>query len=87
VDTRYAAQIPSHQRLAPGLLQLLKSKSARDLCYALSESAELDGKETSLAETLKLIVGRGIGMFLCCIPGKLAFFEDEDSRWLLERNR
>ncbi len=84
---RYAAPIPAPYRLAPGLLQLLKSKGAPDLCHALSESDELDGKELFLAEALNFIVGREIGTFLSCIPGKLAYFEDEDNNWLLERVR
>jgi hypothetical protein len=87
VDMRYAKQTPSSHRLAQGVLQLLKSKGASDRCYALSEDAELDGKETSLADGLELIVGRGIGTLLSCIPRKLAYFEDEDNRWLLERSR
>ncbi len=87
LDMRYAEEVPSRHRLAPGLFEHLKSKGAPDLCYALSESDELDGKETSLADALEFIIGRGIGTFLSCVPGKLAYFEDEDNRWLLERNR
>jgi hypothetical protein len=33
---------------------------------------ELDGKEVLLADALKKIVGRGMGTFLSCIPGKVA---------------
>jgi hypothetical protein len=85
VDMRYAAELPPRHRLAPEILKLLKSKGAPDSCYALSESDDLDGKETPLADALSFIVGRGIGTFLSCIPGKLAYFEDEDNRWILER--
>src|SRR5260370_1097774 len=42
-------------------------------------------KEVSLAEALKTIFGRGIGTFLSCLPGRLAYFEDEEDRWILER--
>jgi hypothetical protein len=85
LDMRYATPVPSRWRLAPGLLKLLKAKGAPDSCYALSEDDELDGKEISLAYALAFIVGRGIGTFLSCIPGRLAYFEDEDCRWILER--
>jgi len=38
-----------------------------------------------LAVALKEVVGRQMGTFLSCIPGKLAYFEDEDVRYILER--
>jgi hypothetical protein len=85
LDMRYAVQIPGPQRRASGILELLKSKGAPETCYALSEDSELDGNEISLTDALTSIVGRGMGTFLSCIPGKLAYFEDEDQRWILER--
>ena len=39
----------------------------------------------SLDEALEEIVGRSMGTFLSCIQGRLAYFEDEDQRWILER--
>jgi hypothetical protein len=39
------------------------------------------GLEIALKET----VGRQMGTFISCIPGKLAYFEDEDGRYILER--
>ncbi|MGA2348155.1 MAG: hypothetical protein ABSF93_19245 [Candidatus Sulfotelmatobacter sp.] len=38
-----------------------------------------------LVEALKKIVGYQMGTFLTCVPGKLAYFEDEEDRWILER--
>ena len=86
LDMRYAAPVPPRQGLAPGILEVLRSKGAPDFCYAVSEDDELDGKATLLAKALEIIVGRGIGTFLSCLPGKLAYFEDEDQRWILQRN-
>ena len=85
VDMRYVVQIPPSQQHKPDILKILKAKGAPDSCHALSEDDELDGKEISLPHALAFIVGRGIGTFLSCIPGKLAYFEDEDNRWILER--
>jgi len=34
---------------------------------------------------LKETVGRQMGTILCCIPGHLAYFENEDERFILER--
>jgi hypothetical protein len=87
LDMRYAVRIPGPQRRASGILELLKSKGAPETCYALSEDSELDGKEILLRNALASIVGYGMGTFLSCIPGKLAYFEDEDQRWILERKQ
>jgi hypothetical protein len=62
-------------------------KGAPDTCYVISEDDDLDGKEMPLAEALKTIIGRGIGTFLSCVPGRLAYFEDEECRWILERKK
>ena len=85
LDPRYIVPIAPREQHVPEILRLLKTKGAPENCYALSEDDELDGKEVSLADALKEIVGRGIGTFLSCVPGKLAYFEDEECRWILER--
>jgi hypothetical protein len=85
VDVRFAVPIPSSQRGYAGILGLLTGKGAPETCYAVSEDDELDGKELLLSDSLKKIVGYGMGTFLSCIPGRLAYFEDEDERWILER--
>jgi hypothetical protein len=45
----------------------------------------MDGREIELKEILAHVGGRGIGTILCCIPGKLAFVESEDGRFILEK--
>jgi hypothetical protein len=69
------------------ILETLRSKGAPEKCFAISEDDDLDGKELFLSDALKEIVGRGIGTFLSCIPGRLAYFEDEDGRFILERKK
>jgi hypothetical protein len=85
LDPRYSVPIAPREQHVPEILRLLKNKGALENCYALSEDDELDGKEVLLADALKEIV-RGMGTFLSCIPGKLAYFEDEEDRWILERS-
>jgi hypothetical protein len=82
---RFALQIPSHQQHVANIQDTLTSKGAPKTCYAISEDSALDGKEIPLKDALVSVVGRGMGTFLSCIPGKLAYFEDEDQRWILER--
>ena len=86
LDPRFVVKIPPHQQHTPEILKLLKLKGAPDTCYAISEDEELDGKQIPLKDALQSIVGRGIGTILSCVAGRLGYFEDEEDRWLLERN-
>ena len=85
IDMRWVVALAKNAHDAAHVLLLLKAKGAPDTCYAISEEDDLDGKEVSLAEALKTVFGRGIGTFLSCLPGRLAYFEDEEDRWILER--
>jgi hypothetical protein len=85
IDMRWAVAIPKNAHDDAHILLLLRARGAPDTCYAISEDEDLDGKEAPLAEALRTIFGRGIGTFLSCLPGKLAYFEDEEDRWILER--
>lgn len=85
LDMRFALRIPPHQQHAAEIAKILKSKGAPATCYVLSEWSEIDGKDILLEEALKAAVGAGMGTFLSCVPGRLAYFEDEDERWILER--
>jgi hypothetical protein len=40
-----------------------------------------------MVEALKQIAGHGMGTVLSCIPGRLAFVETEDERFILERHK
>lgn len=86
VDLRWAAAVPNDLHRAADVARFLKAKGAPDTCYAISEDDDLDAKEISLLKALKAIFGQGIGTFLSCLPGRLAYFEDEDERWILERS-
>jgi hypothetical protein len=63
----------------------LKSKGAGETCWVISENAALDCREMDLKKALEGVVGRGIGTILSCVPGRLAYFEDEDERLILAR--
>ena len=87
LDPNYAFNLPPGRKWAIDICELLKSKGAPKICYAVSEEDDLDGKELDLGDALDTIVGAGIGTFLSCIPGKLGYFEDEDGRFILERTK
>jgi hypothetical protein len=84
-DSRFVKAIPPAQSHAPLIAKLLRSKGAGEKCWAISEDVELDGREVELDSILPKIVGYGMGTILCCIPGKLAFVESEDGRFILQK--
>jgi hypothetical protein len=96
LDPRFATPVPwkvdpkleLRQRGAQGIgniVHLLESRGAEKTCWVISENSRLDGREMDLADALEEVVGRGMGTILCCVPGKLAYFEDEDQSLLLAR--
>jgi len=87
LDPNYAFTLPPGRKWATDICELLKSKGAPEICYAISEDNDIDGKELALRDALDTIVGGGIGTFLSCVPGRLAYFEDEDGRFILERTK
>jgi len=86
LDPRYRFEIPKRVHGAEQIGALLVEKGAPPSCWVTSESSALDGKEMSLLEALREVVGYQMGTFLSCLPGKLAYFEDEENRWILERS-
>jgi len=67
------------------IVQLLESRGAGESCWVISEDSRLDGREMRLAEAIEGVVGRGMGTLLCCVPGKLAYYEGEDESVMLVR--
>ena len=85
LDPRYCFAIPNVEHTAEQIAAFLTSRGAPFSCWVTSEDSDLDGKAMPLLEALKEVLGRQMGTFLSCIPGKLAYFEDEEDRWILER--
>jgi hypothetical protein len=80
LDPRYAKAV--HLNPA-GLISLLKQKRVPDTCWVASENRDIDGKSMPTTDALAEL-GRDMGTFLSFIPGKLAYFENEDGHWILE---
>ncbi len=87
LDLRLATPIQGAHG-ASAIAEMLRAKGAAQSCYSLSESSQLDNRELPIADALEAIVGRGMGTFLSCIPGRLAYFEGEErgERYILERD-
>jgi hypothetical protein len=88
LDMHYAKLIPMSQQSADGIERLLKQKGAPAICHVMSVNSNIDNQELSLCKALEETVGRGMGTVISCIPGKLAYFEDEEpnERYILERS-
>lgn len=78
LDPRFCHRINPSEHLLPSILKKLKDLGAPSECYVASSDAELDGQEMDLTQALKDVVGRGMGTFLSCLTGRLAYFESEE---------
>jgi hypothetical protein len=89
LDPRYASRVPAQHQSAGGIEELLKQRGSPDSCYVLSEDPSIDAQVLPLGVALKSVVGRGMGTFISCLPGRLAYFEGEDpgERYMLFRER
>ncbi len=84
-DARFVKTIPPSESGADGIAKLLHAHGAGKTCWAISEDSRFDGREVELHSVLSEIVGYGMGTILSCVPGKLAFVESEDGRFILEK--
>jgi hypothetical protein len=87
LNPAFMVGIPTNQRNVSAIIELLKAKGAGPKCWVISENAKLDGQETDLETALKETVGYQMGTLISCVPGRLAYFEDEDGRCILETPR
>ncbi|MBZ5645259.1 MAG: hypothetical protein LAO19_21070 [Acidobacteriia bacterium] len=85
-DPKYRLPIPSSKLFVNNIARELQRRHSPVIVFAISEDPALDQKDLPLVEALKQIVGRGMGTVLSCIPGRLAFVETEDERFILERH-
>lgn len=88
LDSRCVHELPAGVHTSDQIAGLLRGRGAPAECVLLAEDAALDGRQMPLAEALEAIVGRGLGAFVSCVPGRLAFYEGESmgDRYILERD-
>jgi hypothetical protein len=85
-DPKYRLALSSNQLFVGNIASELQKRHSPSIVYLSSEHSALDQKELPLLDALEKIVGRGIGTVLSCIPGRLAFVETEDERFIMERH-
>lgn len=72
-------EIPKPNSNYKDIHSLLTSYGAGETCYVISWDQEIDGKYLPLVMVLDRVVGQGMPSLVSCIPGKLAYFEAEQS--------
>ncbi len=77
-DPALATHVPAFDQTASCIGRLLRQRGAPEICHTISSHREWDGQELPLRQALDLIVGFSMGTVLCCVPGKLAYYEAED---------
>jgi len=84
LNAKYIQNV-SHLQTSSELYLLLKSIKAPDNCYIISENTNYDAKTFPLQLAIDQLCSSGISYFLCCIQGKLNYYEGEDfnSKYLL----
>jgi hypothetical protein len=88
LDERFAHPIsPKVAHTAAELVALLRSKGAGRTVWVISQNPAIDRREMNLDDAMKETWGAQMGTILSCVPGTLAFFEDEGmhSQRLLQR--
>ena len=86
LDERFAKAIPSSTaHTAAEIAALLRKKGASERVWVISQRSAIDGQELGLEVALEAIWGTDWGTFLSCVPGKLAYFSEEEGSFLLER--
>lgn len=76
---KYMTEIPPPNSDPDDIYELLMKNGAEKMCYSLSYSEKVDGKELPLQEALEHAVGFGFPSIISCIPGELAYFEAEQA--------
>ncbi len=85
-DPKYRISLPGNKLFVEDIALELQKRHSPSVVFAISEDPRLDQKELPLLEALRQTVGMGMGTVLSCIPGRLAFVETEDERFILERH-
>ena len=78
---KYVEQIAASEQYAEVLAPKLRRMGAPDECWVFGN--QIDGRTMKLEEALAELIGYRTGTIVSCLPGELAFFENEDERVIL----
>jgi hypothetical protein len=78
LDKTLMTQLKPAERSIPVLLTKLRSLGAPDNCHLISARSALDGRDLDLTSALQSVFELAPGTIISCIPGKLAYYENDD---------
>lgn len=87
LDPRYALHLEGGEASAHSAEAALRAHGAPGSCHILSADEALDGREMPLSDALGAVSASFFGTFISCIPGRLGYFEYEETKsvFLLRR--
>jgi hypothetical protein len=71
---------------AESLIAQLRRRGAGSECYVISDS-DLDGTTGQVEDVIRRVFGVAEGTLVCCVPRSLAYYEGEEHRFILHRQR
>ncbi len=79
--------LPTKNQMLSTILKILKSHNAKNTCQLIFESKIINNEEMELEDALKKFFGQSSGIIISCIPGKLAYYEGEDTdeRYIIKK--
>lgn len=87
ISSEFICEISPSQETVESISKILRNKHAPPICYVISSNGTIDSCELPIDVALEETIGRGSGTVLSFLPGRLAFFENEDGdmRFILKR--
>ncbi|MGH8543048.1 MAG: hypothetical protein ACREX3_05320 [Gammaproteobacteria bacterium] len=74
-DPAFRVELSGLTDSADGLVTNLCRRGAVDECYVISVQSELDGETKPLEEAIREVFAFMEGTIVCCVPGRLAYYE------------
>ena len=74
LDPRFVEWLPKKS----DVLSMLRESGSPEEAYVMSFAEEIDGKTLPLEDAVRQTIWYAWGTIVSCIPGKLAFYYDED---------
>jgi hypothetical protein len=78
LDRSLMLQVNPNERTVPILPSRLKTLGAPNFCHLISARSALDGRDIDLISALEMVLNLAPGTIICCVPGELAYYENDD---------
>jgi hypothetical protein len=78
LDRDLLVKVDPSERSVEQLSVRLRSLGAPTMCHLISARSNLDGQDLDLISALRLVLNLAPGTIICCVPGKLAYYENDD---------